>query len=86
MRVSYCIGTVMNSYIVDRFDSSEDEIAHYREKHRQALEMLTDTRAELGKIDGIIVRKDKLFVDNFYRGVPTVIQRARGRDGTRAGR
>ncbi|XAO24463.1 hypothetical protein I312_103264 [Cryptococcus bacillisporus CA1280] len=29
------------------FDSSEDEIAHYREKHRQALEMLTDTRAEL---------------------------------------
>ncbi|WVO21231.1 uncharacterized protein IAS62_002538 [Cryptococcus decagattii] len=29
------------------FDSLEDEIAHYREKHRQALEMLTDTRAEL---------------------------------------
>lgn len=71
---------------MDRFGSPEEEITHYREKYRQALDMLTDTRAELGKIDGIIVRKDKLFVDNFCRGVPTVIQRARGRDGTRAGR
>lgn len=71
---------------MDRFDSPEEEITHYREKYRQALDMLTDTRAELGKIDGIIVRKDRLFVDNFCRGVPTVIQRARGRDGTRAGR
>ncbi|KAE8539400.1 hypothetical protein D1P53_004500 [Cryptococcus gattii VGV] len=29
------------------FDSPEEEIAHYREKYRQALDMLTDTRAEL---------------------------------------
>ncbi|WVQ74219.1 hypothetical protein IAR50_003814 [Cryptococcus sp. DSM 104548] len=30
-----------------QFDSPEDEIAHYRDKYRQAIEMLTDTRAEL---------------------------------------
>ncbi|OXM77478.1 hypothetical protein C364_05040 [Cryptococcus neoformans Bt63] len=29
------------------FDSPEEEIAHYREKYRQALDMLTDTRTEL---------------------------------------
>ncbi|WVQ84646.1 hypothetical protein IAT38_006801 [Cryptococcus sp. DSM 104549] len=29
------------------FDSPEEEIAHYRDKYRQAIEMLTDTRAEL---------------------------------------
>ncbi|WWD19676.1 hypothetical protein CI109_104138 [Kwoniella shandongensis] len=29
------------------FDSPEEEIAHYREKYRQALDMLTETRAEL---------------------------------------
>ncbi|TYJ54229.1 hypothetical protein B9479_005156 [Cryptococcus floricola] len=30
-----------------QFDSPEDEIAHYRDKYRQAIEMLSDTRAEL---------------------------------------
>ncbi|WVF72954.1 hypothetical protein IAT40_007772 [Kwoniella sp. CBS 6097] len=29
------------------FDSPEEEIAHYREKYRQAMDMLTETRAEL---------------------------------------
>ncbi|KAK8853259.1 hypothetical protein IAR55_003961 [Kwoniella newhampshirensis] len=29
------------------FDSPEEEIAHYRERYRQALDMLTETRAEL---------------------------------------
>ncbi|OCF44664.1 hypothetical protein I317_01551 [Kwoniella heveanensis CBS 569] len=29
------------------FDSPEDEIAHYREKYRQAMDMLSETRAEL---------------------------------------
>ncbi|KAK6909371.1 hypothetical protein I203_103388 [Kwoniella mangroviensis CBS 8507] len=29
------------------FDSPQEEIAHYREKYRQAIDMLTETRAEL---------------------------------------
>jgi hypothetical protein len=33
---------------MDRFDSPQEEAAHYREKYRRILDMLDETRAELG--------------------------------------
>jgi len=32
------------------FDSPQDEAAHYREKYRRILDMLDETRAELGEL------------------------------------
>lgn len=32
----------------DSFDSPQEEAAHYREKYRRILDMLEETRAELG--------------------------------------
>ena len=32
-----------------RFDSPQEEAAHYREKYRRILDMLDETRAELGE-------------------------------------
>jgi hypothetical protein len=33
---------------MSRFDSPQEEAAHYREKYRRILDMLDETRAELG--------------------------------------
>lgn len=32
-----------------RFDSPEDEVVYYRERYRRILDMLDETRAELGE-------------------------------------
>jgi hypothetical protein len=34
--------------MVNSFDSPQEEVAHYREKYRRILDMLEETRAELG--------------------------------------
>jgi hypothetical protein len=34
--------------MVNSFDSPQEEAAHYREKYRRILDMLEETRAELG--------------------------------------
>lgn len=41
-----------------RFDSPQEEAAHYREKYRRILDMLDETRAELGQLPlaGQIIR------------------------------
>jgi len=41
-----------------RFDSPQEEAAHYREKYRRILDMLDETRAELGMQTAPAVSRD----------------------------
>lgn len=53
IRSAFQLGRHSTKADSDSFDSPQEEAAHYREKYRRILDMLDETRAELGTLSNV---------------------------------